>query len=219
MKKIIAFVFALCSLLFLYSCEKDQGLLPYLSEVRTDILTGESENYSVKACVIKTESPLTDDGKTEKLIPFLRFFLKAEDLNAVYKIDFIIGENAYSRDFSLDPASGEFTASVETDELTQKTLDVRISCAGNVESINLTSIVPENALTHTAVLDAVLLNNPELFNAYRDEEGNFLAEIRLKITVKDDKPYYFFGIVDGKSRKAFLADGITGEVLAIRNVF
>ena len=70
-----------------------------------------------------------------------------------------------------------------------------------------------------AVSDTVLLKNPELFDCYKNEEGAICAEIRIKITVKDEKPYYFFGILDGKSRKAFLADGKTGDVLAVRNVF
>ena len=219
MKKIIALIFALLFIPCFCGCEKSQGLTLYLSEIRTDVLKGNSESYSLKANVYMAETPLLDDGKAGELTPYIKFFLNAEDLNAVYKIDFDIGEKRYSRDFSLDAFSGEFTATSEIEDTEIKTLTVNIVCAGRTETITLNSVIPENTLTYTEVLEKVALNNPDLFDAYKNENGEFLAEIRLKVTEKEGKPYYFFGIIDGNNKKAFLADGITAEVLAVRNVF
>lgn len=219
MKKTILFIFAVLIMPFAAACEKEEGLIPYVSEIRSDVLTGQSENYSVKAYVLKSETPLSDDGTAGSLAPYIRFFLKVKDLNAVYRIDFSIGEKNYSCTPAIDPATGEFIATAETESLPAATLTVNVCCGGLTETAELNSIVPETALTPQAVLDAVYLKNPDLFNSYNNEEGKFCAEIRIKITVKDGKPYYFFGILDGKSRKAFLADGYTGEVLAVRNVF
>lgn len=214
-------VFALIFILFIpfiCACEKENGLIDYVSEIRSDILCGSGENYAVKAYAVKSEFPKEEDGAAGNLVPHIIFYLDGGNTESLYSLTFNIGEKNYSTDFKTDPATGKLVAEAEA-ETEIKTLTVCVLCAGNTETIVLSSVVPENAKKAEEILSAVYENNRELFDSYRNSEGKFCAEICLRITVKNEHPYYFFGIYDGKERKVFLADGYSAEVLAVRNIF
>jgi uncharacterized membrane protein YkoI len=52
------------------------------------------------------------------------------------------------------------------------------------------------------------------------KNGKFDGEIALKILVNNDTPYYYVAITDkDKNTKAMLLDAITGELLAIKDIF
>ena len=53
-----------------------------------------------------------------------------------------------------------------------------------------------------------------------DQDGNFNAELYMRVIVKDQLPYWYVGFASGNEQlKALLVDGINGEVLAIREIF
>jgi hypothetical protein len=98
--------------------------------------------------------------------------------------------------------------------------DAKISFGSSEEKISMTSIVPKNALPPELALEKLEKEQEALIKSFKDSEGNFNAEIYMRILVKDNKPYYYVGFASGKDKlKALLVDGITGKTLAIREIF
>ena len=93
-----------------------------------------------------------------------------------------------------------------------------ITCAENSEKVTLKSTVCYEAISYKQVLDILLNEHSELIGAFTDGDA-FNAELYLRIVVKDEKPYWFVGIATSSELKAFLIDGLNGELLAVRNVY
>lgn len=206
-------------ILSLYGCKSEITLFPYVSEVRRDILSGEKNGYTVKACLCQSETPKTEDGKAGTLIPFIEFTLSGEKTTAAYRLNFTQGGKNYSGQFETNPVSGTLTLKTEVDGINFKTLNVSLARADEITEITLNSILPENTASPETALKNAYAKSPSLFDSYRDENGVFKAEIQIRITVKNDKAYYFFGLADGSGYKAFLVDAKTCEILAVREVF
>ena len=190
----------------------------YVSEVRKNILYGEKDGYGIKACLYESEVPKTDDGTVNRRLPFIGFNLLCDSTDAAYTLSFSLNGKKYSDRFEVDPLSGVLTLDAEVDGINFSALTVTLSVADEITEINLASVVPQNVLSPDDALKNVYNNNTALFDVF-NKDGKFAAEIRIKITVKDDKAYYFFSLSDGKNHKVFLADGVTAEVLAVREVF
>lgn len=220
MKKLFIVLAALSALLLFSGCKSENSLFPYVSEVRRDILCGEADGYLVKAYLYECENPKIDDGKVGALTPYIRFILKGElQSEATYTLNFSLKGKDYASSFKINPLSGEHTLDAEIDDINFNTLTVTVLKADTRITIPLSSAVTEGTLSPEEAVKKIYENNSSLFDAYKNGDGTFAAEIRLKITVKDGKTYYFFGIADGKTYKAFLADGVSAEVLAVREVF
>ena len=66
-----------------------------------------------------------------------------------------------------------------------------------------------------------------VLNAFADKltgfdlvNGAFGAEITLRVFVNNEKPYWYVGLVRGEHKVvALLIDGVTGDVLAIRELY
>ena len=221
MKRLLkTFVIAviLPAILCFFGCNDEDSLFQYVSELRTDVLEGERDGKKLKANLFYAETPKTDDGKVGKLLPYAQFILSGELSDASYYISFTAGGKNYSGNFAVNPVSGELFYQTELRDLNFKTLTATVKRADDITEFTLCSILPEGVLSPEQAIKKARENGPALFNAYINDSV-FNAEISLKITVKDGRAFYFFGISDGKSYKVFLCDGKSGEVLAVRDVF
>ena len=150
---------------------------------------------------------------------FLTFRLIDREIDdQTYTISFQFGEQNYNADFKLSPVSHSLIASVEIENFNKKSFTISILNASNHEEVELTSLLPENTLTFTNVLEKLQRTQSDLLKNYADENGNFNAEIHLRVLVKNEKPYWFIGLAQKDKMKAFLMDGLNGEILAVREV-
>jgi hypothetical protein len=189
--------------------------LPYVSELRSEIFEGKSENFFIKAHYGYRETPYLNDGKVSPYSYELTFFLKGSVQDSVSyslelcpfneKVDFEVTNN------------GTLKASYKVKEFSEKSFDVILNYSTESEKITLTSILPENTLTLNEVLLKVEKSQEVLINSYYSD-ANFNAEIYARVLVKNDRPFYYIAFANGKTLKAFLVDGLTAEVLAIREV-
>ena len=137
-----------------------------------------------------------------------------------YSLSFIHNEKTYKTDFKLNPIRHSLIASVEIDDFDLKEFTVTITASGKVETIVMRSSLPDGTITSSEALKHLNQNQAELISAFSDEQGNFNAELYLRVIVKDEKPFWYVGIASGNDNlKALLVDGFTGEVLAIREIF
>ncbi len=214
---ILSFLFCLS---FLFGCNGKPTLIENLSELRTDVFYGESENYKLKASYGFKESPFINDGKVGKTEYALEFRLLEKTDDASYSISFPLNGSMVSANFSPNPVSHVLCARVQTEGFKEKEFSVTISCGGNQETIVLKSLLPQNTITFDKALSSLYNGQKDFIDTLYDQNGNFNAEIYLRVLVKDQKPYWYVGLARGNNDlKALLIDGLDGKILAIREIF
>lgn len=219
MKKLFclfASLFLLSPVIFCsYSCQKTSFLLPYVSELRSNIYEGHGDTYNLKAYYGYRESPYTNDGKVGEYSYEITFILKGiKDDNVAFSLEFYPTGEIVTFEKSK---GGYLVAVVKSYDLKESEFPVNLKHSSEIEAITMTSILPENTLDINGVLTAIEKSQEALINSYT-VDFNFTAEIFARVIVKDGKPFWYLAFANGKTLKAFLADGTTGEVLAIREV-
>ena len=222
MKKAILILVLVLFIPFLFvSCKHKSSLLPYVSELRCAIYQGESQSYSIRAGYGFKEQPFVNDGVAGKTVNLLTFKLLGKETDsATYTLNFNYNQTDYSAVFKLNPATDTVTCSIEIDDFSTSEFTVKITSGSNTEEVSLSSIIPNQAISYTTALDFLSKHQGALLSHYTDQNGNFKAEIYLRILVKDNSPYWYVGLASGNNKlKALLIDGLSGEILAIREIF
>lgn len=214
MKKILFFTTAVLALLFSFiGCDKSEDYSAYLTELRQDVFFGENENLSLSA----NYGFKTENGKR---VYSLCFYLKKSPFSqTTYNLELTFNNIIYKTDFSESPLHSYPAASFKIENFNEKNFIVKVKYGSNTEEITLVSQIPENALSYTDALKTLWQNQSELMQTYYDENGNFAGEITERVIVKNQKPYYYVGLVKNGKLKALLIEGFSGELLAIREVF
>lgn len=222
MKKFFAFIIAVCCLVcILPACKSQSMLIDRVSQLRLDIFSGKSEHFLVKAWYGFTETPFDNDGNVKERVYQLTFSMPNLDVsNSTYTVNMEHNKKTYSQTFSVNPVTSAVNAVLNVSDFNLKEFIVTIKCDSFSQDVTLKSILPDNTLSYQNALSCLEKNQKTLIDSYYDQNGNFTAEIHLRVLLKDDKPYYYVGLASANGNlKAFLLDGITGEVLAIREIF
>lgn len=221
MKKIKLFSFLLVVFaIFSCSCKTVNPLYSAVSELRSELYSGNSHNYKIEACYGYKETPYHNDNKvSEKVYALLFRLIDKETDGATYSIELVHGGKTYSANFKLNPVSHTLTARIELENFNQKEFSATLKKAQETELITFTSIVPEKTISYRTALDGLSKTQTALIERYCDENGKFTAEIHARIIVKDQHPYWYVGIVKSDGIKALLVDGFTGKILAMREIF
>lgn len=222
MKKFFLFLIVFtCFTLSFSACKQDNILLSNVSEARYNLYQGQSQNFSIKAGYGFKETPFINDGKVGKTINVLSFKLLDKEVDdTTYTLQFDFNQTEYKGVFKLNPITSTVTCEIEVDNFDLKEFTVKISSGAESESVVLKSTVPDTAISYSTALDYLVKNQSSLISHYTDTNGNFHAEIYMRILVKDGSPYWYVGLASGKDKlKALLIDGISGETLAIREIF
>ena len=218
-KKLFLFGLTFFSALLTTLCGcKSSSLKEYISEYRYDVLTGENDEYKIKAYLIECEQPLTEDGKVGEKKNFIRFYLygdNTEDLT--FNVKFTT-DKEYDGTFSLNSAYGTLICVLQVTKITLKTLPVTLSKGSDVYSITLNSIVPKNTISIENALKTVKKEQSVLIESFSDGNGNLDAEISARILIKNDKAYWYVAFVSKNFKKALLIDS-NGKILAVRDIF
>ena len=214
---IIMVVFA-CSFVTLHSgCEKSSTLLPYVSELKKDIFVGDNQDFNLKAYYGYKENPYASDGKVETHPYTLTFMLlNTKESQTAYTLT-IPCINDCKLEFTKNN-SGKLVSSIEIENFNQSSFDVKLQFSSQIIDIKMHSILPENALDIDSVLKKIEVEQSNLINNYMFD-SKFNAEIYARVIVKDDKAFWYIAFANNDGLKAFLVDGVSGEVLAIREVF
>jgi len=221
MKKFTVFLLPMLFCLFLFSgCEQNKTLDQNVSELKCDVFMGESENYALKASYgFKEIQSSLDDQANNKIYALTFRLLNVQTDDVSYSVLVNYNGTDYKSEFKLNPVSHSVTANVEIENFNLKEFNASIFCASKKETVKMQSILPEGTITYSEALNYLQQNQADLLNNYTDEDGNFAGKIHTRVLVKDDKPYWYVGLISKDDNlKALLIDGFTGEVLAIREV-
>ena len=213
MKRIVCiFCCLLCSLFFI-GCNDTENYDTFVTNLRQEIYYGESENYTLYGAYGFNK---LDDGNTEYILSLK--LLNKETANETYIAKVTYNGLAYEEKFNFNPVKSSLIADMPILDFKEKTFNVIIRCAEKEETITLNSLIPNGTLSYKDALKCLWKNQPTLINSYYDGEI-FTASITQRITVKNGKAYWYFALKKDNDVKALLLDGITGEVLAIREIF
>lgn len=215
-------VFLLCFIsLFSFACDKQPALLKSVSELVERVWEAKSDAYIVKAQFGYCETPYQPDGAVGSVAYGLILKLTPKETveNAEYRASLQLGETPYEVTFALDPVRHKLTATVPVDSCPPDRFAIVIARAETEDHLELSCPLPENALTKEQALEALETNQGDLLDSYRTN-GAFGAEITLCVFVNNEKPYWYVGLVRGEHKVvALLIDGVTGDVLAIRELY
>lgn len=220
--KVFLKVFCILLLLFLVplsACNKESTLINNVCSLKHTSYTGSSENYSLVANY-GFDKQYYPSSNTTKLCNYLTFkLLDKETEQVTYTIKLNFNNFDYLVDFKLNPVSNTLTAKMEIDGFFLREFTAEIVKESSSEQIKFISNVPANTISYQKALSFLENDQANLIKSYTDQNGNFTADIVMRILVKDGKPYWYVGLMKKQSTKALLIDGLTGKTLAIRDIF
>ncbi len=223
MKKFSVILFSVCLLFTLAcvgGCSKTFSLKPFVNELRSDIYEGQSENYNIRVAFGFNKHKKERADGSDKIYGLTFKLLDKETDSAEYSVSVEYDGQTKKTIFSFNPVSHSLVAFIELDEnFNQKQFDATIYNAGQNEKVTLTSVLPANTITYESALNHLYEQQTALIDSYKNQDGEFSAQLQLRVIVKDQKSFWYVGITESMEHtKALLVDGITGEVLSIREI-
>ena len=205
--------------LTILGCKKEEPLLYYISELRQDIFEGKSDDFLLKAHYGFKEEVHLLDNKRENTKYMLTIILDQIPISyyTEYTLNFNYHDIQYTGVFKFNPNSEKLSVNFNINNFTEKEFKVTLSYAGNNKEIPLTSIVPKDTVPYTEILSVLREKQSTLIESLT-KDGEFSAEIILRIIVKDEKAYYYVGFYKDNRLKAFLIDGKNKEILTMRDI-
>lgn len=202
--------------LFFVGCKEEFSLLDYVSVLKSDVYQAEYKGVKLTADYGYIEEPLVLDGKRGKTTYYFTVTMPINEENITYKIKINGVDGEW--DFKYDDAHANLKARIPLSEHLVD-FDATVTCESEQTAVKFTSILPQNVLSPKNVLSHLEKAQKTYIDGYKTDDG-FNAEIILKVSVLKDKAYYYVAISTGEQNyKAMLVNAVTGELLAIRNVY
>ena len=213
-------ILLLCISLMLFSgCKSSPTLDGYVSELRSNCYQSVESDFLISAGYGYVEKLPNLDGKTTQRIYALVFRIKGiSNENVTYHIALTFNGKEYKTTFRLNPVTHTLSAIIPVENFNQNEFDVTLSYSSTSKIVKMKSTLPKGTISYSKALLYLQKHQSALVNSYY-VNGEFNAEICLRVLVKDNHPYWYVGLSNSQSTKALLIDGLSGEVLAIRDIF
>ncbi len=206
---IISFILALAA------CSENNALEKKVSQLRFDILYSCGEYYDVYAFKEICESPQKDDGEIGEMQNVLTFkivFKKEASLKSSPVVKFSLDGITYRKEFEYKPLSNFVCCSLFLPTFPDNKLDISLEFDENAETRALLTVLNKKTLSYAEILGIIGKTDDEDALKFLNGENNY--EVRLRLISSDGYNYYFIGFYGENEFVGFLADGITGEIIA-----
>jgi hypothetical protein len=199
----------------LIKATKKLDYFDYVSELRSNLLTVNEKDYSLRVYAVEKEYPYVADGIKRETTLRTEIYFTAPTGDESCSVTFTVDGKNYGGEMSYDNVKAEYFYSVSADVSKLERLPVEIVYGKDVLRLTALTVKKATTLTPRALLDALKDNERETFNQLT-ENNAFVGEIYLRL-ICEDEPYYYVGLItkDGKMR-AYLLTADTGKVLAKR---
>ena len=197
------------------SCKKKIDYLPYVSELRSNILLAKEGDFSLRIYAVSKENPYTPDGIPHECNTRVEVYLTAPNGKERCDVFFTINGQEYGGEMSYDNVKAEYFFSCTLDVSKVEMLPCRIEYGGQNFSLIALTIRQANTLNAQEILKTLQTAESELFTSLTDQYG-FAGEIYIRL-IYEENPYYYVGIIDRDGHiNAFLLNAQTGKILAKR---
>ena len=205
---------ALLSLFFI-ACNKKVDYFSYVSELRSNILCAQTDEYFLSVYAVEKEYPYSLDGVKRETSMRTEIRLLAPSGDKTYEISFQHNGSTYGGEMSYDNVRAEYYYSCSLDVSSATEIDCMLICEDKQVSLCAKTVKTENTLSPQNVLAKLQETESELFSSLTDKYG-FAGEIYIRL-LYEDFPYYYIGVIDRNGyTSAFLMNGETGKILARR---
>ncbi len=213
--KALCLILSAISLFLLTGCKKEIDYFSYVSELRSNILLAETEDFSLKVYALLKEYPYAADGIPHEATNRCEVRLLAPNGAENYHITFRYKDKEYGGDMSYDNVKCEYYFSCALDISQCASLPCVIEYGDSRVELNALSVVNSSLLPSKQILEIVRNENEELFAIMTDKYG-FQGEIYIRLLF-EDACYYYVGVIDREGNvNAFLVNGSTGKIIAQR---
>lgn len=216
-RRICFFLLTFCLLfLALFSaCQKKIDYFDYVSELRDNIFTAETEGYALRIYSVKKESPYAADGIPKEVSARTEIYFLAPEGDKECQISFSVEEKTYGGEMSFDNVKAEYYYSCSLDISELKEFPCKLRYGDSELTLTASSVKNEKTITPKSILNGLEKEESELFSSMTDKYG-FAGEIYCRL-IFEESAYYYVGIIDRSGNiQAFLINAETGKILAKR---
>ena len=197
------------------ACKKEVDYLPYVSEIRSNILLANDGAFALRVYAVNKENPYIPDGIPHETNTRVEIYLTAPEGKEACKIFFTFDGQEYGGEMSYDNVKAEYFFSCTLDVSKVKTLPCRVEYGARQLELNALTIRKNDTLNTQGILKALQTAEPDIFTSLTDQYG-FAGEIYIRL-IYEENPYYYIGIIDRNGNiNAFLLNAQTGKLLAKR---
>ena len=217
-KKLIGLIVVVAVVICSVSCKENVDLKLYVSQLRLGVYQGAFEDYKITAFAEDRETPFLLDGfvGTKEYIMTVKVEKQKGSCDGVFiKLDY--DDVSVESKLEYNPLNGKFISEIKVSKLpTSSSILATIKCEELECSCELTTQKNAGTISYENALNSLKNSEPSLIkNLF--ETTNICTEIHIRLIAEGDKNYYYIGLVDKDGKiKAFLIDGLSGEVLAKR---
>lgn len=214
-RRFLCLTLLFCLLTLFCSCNNAVDYFSYVSELRSNVLLAQNEQFSVRVYALQKEQPYIADGIKQECAKRTEIRLIAPSGDQTCQLSFTFDGKEYGGEMSFDNVKCEYFYACPLDIGACETLALQI-CYGDTQiTLNAQSVLTKDALSAKAALDALVEAEKALFESMTDRYG-FAGEIYLRL-LYEDAPYYYIGVIDRNGgTHAFLMNALTGKILARR---
>ena len=210
----------LCFFLLLSGCKAQNTLQPFVSELRSNCYQSQNSDFDISAGYGFIEVNKNFDGKKGQIMHLLTFRLNHIQNDMItYNIALNYNGKEYKSSFKLNPVSHNLTAFLPVENFNLNEFTINLSFGSDTREIQMKSTLINGTISYTKALSCLQKSQSQLLKTYYDSNGDFTAEITLRVLVKDNHSYWYVGLTSANGTKALLLDGLTGKVLAIKDIF
>ena len=217
MKKIIAFTFAVLTVLTMSGCKKRADYSQKISQLRTEIFTGETDRFTLYCYGETRETPFETDGKITEVHPFSSFKIipkQGEACEGEILVKFgVAGLNLCGK-FEYKPLADARYAYILSPCLPKENFTAVISLGGEDYPVEMHSLKLADTIDYAAALSvaqkAFGADGEKFFN-----DDNY-GEIRIRLLENDGYNFWYVGFFAENLKREYLIDGKTAEILATK---
>ena len=213
MKKILIVITLICSILVSTSCSKKCEYDQKISQLRLDVLIGETEDIKVICYPEQRESLYEADGKCsalESTLIFKLYFKNPDKGSEACAVKFSLNGKDYSGNFEYSPLSTNLHCSLKADSLPSNSLAVTLESEKICQTVHLKSVRNQNTLSYSEAIEHLKNNDPTGTDMLVGEN----TEIRIRLIDNGGKDYWYIGLVSPEKDVSYLLDGESGEIVA-----
>ena len=212
MKKLIL-ILSFLSILFISSCKEKVSFEEKISQLRPTTLFYENDDFLLTAFPEKSENPQIDDGNIGNVENRILFKLQLKSKkHELCKVEFCINDKTYKANFKYQPLSSFLYCEIQVANLPTKNLYVKVSLDEKTCGISLLSHKNDLTLSYQQVIDNLIKNDEFVKEFLSNKNG----ELKIRFIDNGGYDYWYLGFVSAEKTTAYLIDGETGEILAIK---
>lgn len=181
-----------------------------LSQIRTDVYTAETKEFSITAYAERREIPLIPDGKAGEtfnviVVKVCSFSL----LSGTYSFTAIINDGEYTS-VAEQRAGNIMRADIPVDELPSGEFVIKIT-GEKSEEVELKSSLPDGMAGYSVAVETV---RKQLYAEGITQKNQIDGEMFVRVLVEGEQAYWYVGYVTEEKTYSFLLNADGKEIVA-----